>query len=120
MTLTFSAINAVAQATVWLAVICLAVWLVRKDSPGPTGVWRSLLLRIGLAGLPVILLLGAVEHLLPYARPLWRVAPAASEAKNDAEAPGRGDNAENFKSSGIKSEDRLRKSMILRVSASPR
>ena len=88
MTWTFVAINAVAQATAWLAVIWLAVWLVRKDSPASGGPWRSLLLRIGLAGLPVILLLGSIEHLLPYARPLWRVAPVAEAAKDDTSSPG--------------------------------
>lgn len=88
MTPMHAAINALAHVTVWLAVIIPAIWLVRRSRQAVQ--WRALLLRVGLAGVPVVLLIGSLEHRMPWARPLWRVPPAASQdGPADAATAGR-------------------------------
>ncbi|MDD4891043.1 MAG: M56 family metallopeptidase [Phycisphaerae bacterium] len=80
------AINALAQVTAWLAVVFLAMWLVRSRRQSVQ--WRVLLLRIGLAGVPVVLAVGSFEHILPWVRPLWRLAkPVAAESSSARHQP---------------------------------
>jgi beta-lactamase regulating signal transducer with metallopeptidase domain len=78
MTTFLVAINAVAQLTIWLALVCGSVWLIRNTRSAVQ--LRVVLLRVGLIGAPVVLAVGLCEHRLPWAKALWQVAPSGQQA----------------------------------------
>ena len=83
MTAIHEAINALAQATAWLVLVWLAVWLLRLTRRSVQ--WRVLALRIGLVGVPVTLAIGLMVHALPWARAVVRVPRPAAVAPQSAE-----------------------------------